>query len=262
MIYSGDQAAEEVFFRTLLFKLFNRISTWEFLAARRWPSVRDYSVDDYSALLDEAQSTGPIYSAAYVMPPVERGAPKHRGHLALLQEMLSDGVPEALATSESLADAFSLLRAYRSIGDFLAFQLAIDLNYGPILDFLEMDFVVPGPGAREGIRKCFTDLGCWTEADLIRWATDRQDDEFAARGIAFRSLWGRPLQLIDMQNLFCEVAKYARIAHPEFTTANGRRRIKQRFAASSIPPKPWYPPKWGLNERISRGQFGSAHVGE
>lgn len=256
VIYAGDQKSDEVFLRTLLFKLFNRISTWEYLAERRWPSLGTFTVDDYSRLLDEAQRAGPIYSAAYVMPPVERGAPKHRGHLALLQKMLSDGVPAALASSESLADAFRLLRAYRSMGDFLAFQLVIDLNYGPLLNFREMDFVVPGPGAREGIRKCFTDISCWTEADLIRWATERQDVEFEARGIVFRRLWGRPLQLIDMQNLFCEIAKYARVAHPQFTPANGRRRIKQRFAPSAKPQKPWYPPKWGLNDKISRAHSG------
>ncbi len=31
VIYEGDQSEEEVFFRTLLFKIFNRIETWEIL---------------------------------------------------------------------------------------------------------------------------------------------------------------------------------------------------------------------------------------
>ena len=30
--------------------------------------------------------------------------------------------------------------------------------------------------------------------------------------VEFRDLWGRPLQLIGCQNLFCEVDKYARVA--------------------------------------------------
>ena len=38
---------------------------------------------------------------------------------------------------------------------FLAYQYLIDLNYAAGLGFSEMDFVVPGPGARDGIRKCF-----------------------------------------------------------------------------------------------------------
>lgn len=33
VIYSGDQSPREVFFRTILFRFFNRISTWEYLSA-------------------------------------------------------------------------------------------------------------------------------------------------------------------------------------------------------------------------------------
>ena len=45
------------------------------------------------------------------------------------------------------------------MGDFLAFQYVIDLNYSPLINFSEMDFVVPGPGARSGFRKCFESYG-------------------------------------------------------------------------------------------------------
>ena len=46
--------------------------------------------------------------------------------------------------------------------------------------------------------------------------------------LQFSKLGGkRSLQLIDFQNLFCEIGKYARVAHPEFAGASGRTRIKQ-----------------------------------
>ena len=45
--------------------------------------------------------------------------------------------------------------------------------------------------------------------DLIE---QRADDEFERLGMKFQSLWGRSLQLIDCQNVFCEVSKYARVA--------------------------------------------------
>jgi len=76
-----------------------------------------------------------------------------------------------------------------------------------------MDFVVPGPGAKDGIRKCFRDTGHLTEADIIRLMADVHEEQFARLGLRFRSLWGRRLQLIDCQNLFCEVSKYARCVH-------------------------------------------------
>jgi hypothetical protein len=159
---------------------------------------------------------------------------------------MQDGAPRRIARAQSLREVFETLRSYPSIGDFLAFQFAIDLNYSELIDFSEMDFVVPGPGARDGIRKCFGDTGGLDEHDVIRVVTDRAEVEFAQLGLEFHTLWGRRLQLIDCQNLFCEVAKYARVAHPEARGTSGRTRIKQRFRPRPGPILQWYPPKWNL----------------
>jgi hypothetical protein len=155
-----------------------------------------------------------------------------------------------------MQDVFECLRSYRSIGSFLAYQFATDLNYGALTNFSERDFVVPGPGALNGIRKCFNSLGGLSEVEIIRLVADRQEEAFRDLGLTFRTLWGRPLQLIDCQNLFCEVDKYARVRHPEVRGLTDRTRIKQRFAPTGEPLSVWYPPKWGLNERIAEAVTG------
>ncbi len=43
------------------------------------------------------------------------------------------------------------------------------------------------------------------------------------------------------------VDKYARVAYPQFTSPDGRHRIKQRFQPSATMLPLWYPPKWGIN---------------
>lgn len=86
----------------------------------------------------------------------------------------------------------------------------------------------------------------------IRWVTERQDDEFERLGLRFQDLWGRKLQLIDCQNLFCEVDKYARVKHPEASGLSGRTRIKQRYRTTPTPIAYWYPPKWGINDAIAK----------
>jgi hypothetical protein len=251
--YEGDQSAEEVVFRVLLFKLFNKISTWELLrAAFGQPSADTYSVTDYDAVLTRAFNRGVrLYSAAYIMPAAAPGVRrKHLSHLQLLRTMLDKRLPERLATCNSMRAAYETLLDFRGIGRFLAYQLVTDLNYTNILNFSEMEFVMPGPGALSGIRKCFSDFGDYSEADLIQLVTDRQEEEFARRGIHFEDLWGRKLQLIDCQNLFCEVDKYARVAHPKVQGIGKRSRIKQRFQPLQEPLMVWFPPKWGLNERV------------
>ena len=55
VIYQGDQSPEEVFFRTILFKLFNRIETWEMLQDNlNTISHADYSFRQYDTVLSEA----------------------------------------------------------------------------------------------------------------------------------------------------------------------------------------------------------------
>lgn len=248
VIYEGDQSEEEIFFRALLFKLFNRIETWELLQGSVGPiSWKTFNLDRYGRILDEALRNGQkLYSAAYIMPcPPFNATRKHRNHLVLLARMMQDRLPLKVTSAWSLRDVFLLLRSYPSVGDFLAYQFAIDLNYSTLTAFSEMDFVVAGPGARSGIRKAFSDTGGLSEEDVIRAVAEFASREFERLGLAFRPLWGRPLQLIDCQNLFCEVDKYSRVAHPE-VNGSSRTRIKQRFAAAARPTPQWYPPKWRL----------------
>ncbi len=261
VIYEGSQSSEEVFFRTLLFKIFNRIETWELLkAAFGKVEYSSYSFDDYDKVLSQALVAGrAIYSAAYIMPSAGRVfgyTQKHRNHLKLIEGMMADDVPQRIAGARTMRDAFGLLRSYPSIGNFLAYQFVTDLNYSEITNFSEMEFVVPGPGALDGIHKCFSDLGGLTEADLIRVVTELQEDEFQRLDQKFRDLWGRRLQLIDCQNLFCEVSKYARVRHPDFKGVGKRSRIKQVYRPTAEPVEYWYPPKWGINHLLL-GQGGS-----
>lgn len=251
VIYEGMTDAEEVFFRTLLFKLFNRIDTWELLVncLGETPTWKSFEIEWYARILDAAHARGDrLYSAAYIMPSPPFGSPrKHRNHLQLLDRMMRDAAPRRIGRAASLQEVFEVLRGYPSLGDFLAFQFAIDLNYSEITDFSEMDFVVAGPGACNGIAKCFTDTSGMTEAEVIAYVAQIADQEFDRRGLRFQRLGGkRRLQLIDCQNLFCEVDKYARIAHPEYSGASGRTRIKQKFSPNQGALPQFYPPKWRI----------------
>ncbi len=251
---SGPQDSRSLFFRTILFKLFNRIETWTLLESKLGAiSPETYDFKSYGSVLSNAMAIGRrIYSAAYIMPSGRvEGQRKHDAHLKLLESMMKGDLPSRIAESESMQKAFDLLRQCPMIGDFLAYQYVTDLNYSELVNFSEMDFVMPGPGARSGIRKCFAEYGSYSESDLIRWMADHQEDEFARRGIDFQSLWGRPLQLIDCQNLFCEVDKYARVFHPEVMGLSGRSRIKQEYRVNSEPVDYWFPPKWRLNDKIA-----------
>ncbi len=256
VIYAGEQTFEEVFFRTILFKIFNRIETWELLKKEIGEiSFRDFSLEKYDQTLTAAMKAGSrVYSPAYIMPSGGPASPwprKHTMHLQLLQRMMREDLPARIADTKYMSEGFELLREYPTIGDFLAYQYITDLNYSSFLKYSEMEFTIPGPGAKDGIRKCFSSLGGLTESEIIQLVAKRQEIEFARLGLSFKSLWGRPLQLIDCQNVFCEVDKYSRVKHPEFSGNTGRTRIKQKFSPKMEPVGFWYPPKWGINEKIA-----------
>jgi thymidylate kinase len=253
VVYRHDQSGDEVFFRTILFKLFNKIETWQlFERELGTPRHSDFDLERYAGVLDRALEEGhTIYSGAYIMPSGSgeyEDRRKHRSHLRLLRQMMRDGLPGRIAECRTMRKAFELILSYPMIGDFLAYQYVTDLNYGTLTDFPETQFVVPGPGARDGIRKCFESLGGLSEADVIKRVAESQEKELERLGIDFRTLWGRPLQLIDCQNLFCETDKYARLAHPEVQGISGRTRIKQTYRSHPDPIAFWYPPRWGIND--------------
>jgi hypothetical protein len=255
VIYAGENKPAEVIFRILLFKLFNKIETWQLLERELGPiTTARFSVEKFSAILNKALKAGQrIYSSAYIMPSGSKSfnaVRKHDAHLQLLEFMLKDKLFEKIMATQSLGQLFQLLRSYPLIGDFLAYQYAIDINYSEVTHFSESEFVAAGPGARSGLRKCFANLEGVTEEYVIRLVTELQEDEFSRRSISFKWLGGRRLQLIDIQNIFCEIDKYARVRFPEAIGLANRAKIKQRFKPNPVPVPQWYPPKWEINQNL------------
>jgi hypothetical protein len=248
-VLNAKYSEEDAFLRVLLFKFFNRIETWERIVLHLGEvSASSFSATDCSRVLDEAlRQNERVYTAAYIMPAVARFAAgrKHESHLALLGAMLANGAPAQIAACRTLEDVFHALRQWPSLGPFLAYQYAIDLNYSSILNCDENEFVEAGPGAKSGLRRCFKSFGDFSDADVIRWVADRQEDEFLRLGLQPVTLFGRALHLIDCQNLFCEFDKYARVAYPN-TSPTGRIRIKQRFRPLNTDLPYAFPAGWGL----------------
>ena len=69
---------------------------------------------------------------------------------------------------------------------------------------------------------------------------DHQDEEFKRLNLYFKRL-----QLIDCQNIFCELDKYCIQAVPELKS--NRVKIKKKYTPKSTPISYFYPLKWKLN---------------
>lgn len=245
-----DFSPEDVFFRIILFKLFNKIETWEYLEKKLGViDYKSYSFQSYDRLLSKQIEAGErIYSAAYIMPSGNSFGfkKKHCNNLKLIEYMMSEHIVKKIAMVKSLKELYNLLLGFPSLGKFLAFQYAIDINYSELCNFSEMDFVIAGPGAQSGISKLFSDTNGYSNEYIIRLMAENQKQEFQRLNLNFSYIGNRMLQLIDCQNIFCETDKYTRVAYPNYK-GNSRTRIKQHFTPNLLQPiNYFYPPKWNI----------------
>lgn len=245
---------EDRLFQIVAFRTFSKIDTWRSVrhSLGRYPTLDDLADGSFDEALGHAKArNGGLYTGAFILCAADAygQSSKHRNHIELFRHMfLKDDLGGRLQEIRSLRQVYDELHSYPLMGDFMAYQTAIDLNYSTIINFSENEFAQAGPGALRGIRKCFEHLGDYSPMETIFWMVDHQEEELARLGLPFHGLWGRPLHAIDCQGLFCETDKYCRQAAPELTSA--RRRIKARFTPATEPIRLFFPPKWGINGRL------------
>lgn len=251
VIYNGKKYSDEdILFRIIVFKLFNKESTWELLLNHFEDiTLKLFSVSDYSKVLENAILNGiKIYNDAYIScaNKVFGYNRKHDNHLALLNKMFfEDKMQEKIIKSKTMKEAFNIIKSYPLIGNFMAYQLVTDINYSEVVNWKENEFTVAGPGSLRGIKKCFIDKGNKNNEDIIKYMYEHQEKEFKRLNLNFKRIGNRPLQLIDCQNLFCELDKYCRVALPNLKS--NRTKIKKKYFPKKDKIKYVYPPKWKIN---------------
>ena len=241
---------QDVLLRILVFKVFNKIATWEYLLQTYGEiTTRNFDVKQISTLLSARQANVPIFNNAYMMTgshtKYDYLSSKHEKWLTMVRdEFLGNQIVNEVLEASSLEDVYSALHKCSFLGGFLAYQYAIDFNYSPYVDFSENSFVKAGIGAIRGIKKCFHCYGNEYE-DAIYYVLDHFEELQAKYGFTdFRPLPGRKPTLLDLQNCFCETDKYLRQAMPELMVDN--KRIKQVYKACLHELSYMFPPKWNI----------------
>ena len=240
---------EDMLFRIIIFKIFNKESTWEELKKNLGDvTLSNFSFDRYNEVLTNIKESGKaLYNDAYISCANKAFGydKKHENHLALIEKMFKkDKIQDKIEDIKSMQELFDMLKSYPLIGDFMAYQLATDINYSNITNFSEDSFTIAGPGAKRGINKYFKGLGKNSYEDVIKYMYSVQENEFKRLGLSFKYLGNRKLQLIDIQNLFCELDKYLREARPEIKS--NRVKIKKKYTPNINKIEYTFPPKWKL----------------
>jgi hypothetical protein len=245
VIYNGKiYSGQDTVFRIVFFKIFNLPSTWEYLINNIGDiTLENFNINKISILLSDLQKIQPIYNSAYIScaNKVFGYDKKHDNHLHLLHKMfIEDKVADKILKCKDMENAFNILVSFPLIGNFMAYQLVTDINYSDTVDFTEDSFTVAGPGSKRGIQKIFNTTKHYE--DYITKAYNEQGAQFKKYNLDFRFLGNRKLQLIDIQNLFCEFDKYCRKTHPEIIS--NRKEIKKKYLENNKKIDYMLPPKW------------------
>jgi len=255
--YHRDQCSDEDrLFQIVAFRTFSKPETWDNICAflGHQPTLDNLASGRFTDAIEHTMTLQPtIYTSAFILC-ANNAYGQHRkylNHVELFRHMFLEGeLGKKLLQATSFQEIFELLRNYPLMGNFMAYQTAIDLNYSSLINFDENDYTVAGPGALRGMQKVFAALGDYAPAEIIHWMVEHQDEEFKRLGLKPATLFGRKLHAIDCQGLFCETDKYCREAAPELASA--RKRIKAHFNETPKPITYFFPPKWGINDKISQ----------
>ncbi len=259
---ANDRDTEDIFYRILLFKHFNKIETWQHLESKLGEIGIDTPKAEIEKVLNEYSKAGNvIYSNAFMLTAsfmrnpilMEKnnlyvGQPKYSSYLTLFDNSIKNGTMYKILKSQSLKELQENMLSIVAIGKFLSMQYAIDFNYSLLFNFDENDHVIAGPGAERGIERTFDIKGKPDYLKIIRWTHKNLEQEMKKHGFEPKFLPNRKPSMIDCQNVFCEVDKYLRGSdiQTEGKEIEGKR-IKNHFSASSEKIDYFFPPKWGVN---------------
>jgi hypothetical protein len=243
---------DEIVFRILFFKLFNKIETWELFKKEFGDIESNFIYERWSEIdnfiIKKLEEDFPLYSNAYVLSTAVKDEKyHHRKYLLTYKQCVFDNF-DSFIDCNSLQGLFNKLLELSYVGNFLAMQFTIDLNYSDVFNFDENEFIVPGPGSLRGIDRCFEGQKKTQDyVEIIKWTRENLDSLLEEKGYNVRFLPNRKPTLIDIQNCYCEVSKYLR-AVPNMNTGNsGEKRIKQKFKESNNKIEYKFPKKWGID---------------
>lgn len=240
---NSDLSYEDKLMNCILFRLFNKHETSEIIHQPIHFSSR-YNPESYRKSFEAVEQNDPGYiffTGAFITGGMKRALkwylPKGTEEdsmpmrvMKFMDHLYKDGVVDKIKLCANQKSVYDLLRGYLGIGNFLAYQMFVDMTYIEEFPFSENEFTAAGPGCKMGLGFLFDDKDGMTDEECLFWVRDNI-------GEAFKDILGkyweptelfsdlpeedRCLNVMSLENCFCELSKYIRAK-----TGTGRPRKK------------------------------------
>ncbi|KAI5480870.1 hypothetical protein MNV49_006679 [Pseudohyphozyma bogoriensis] len=283
VINQGDQSPEEILFRSILFRVFNKPLTWKLICdeigaalprdrrreeatwidtldnnddtPRVFPSIRTYNElastkKSYVAIIPnikyryaEEYGNGSEYSlsaACYQMsqsPKEKLKGLRQMQALYLAETLLQLSRKQRKFPSAPVAEeAHQAIKQLAFFGDFLAYQLLLDLNYAPGYDFDVDVWAATGNGSDEALGRIFSKEGLsHHRLEAMQYIHSVQHTQWTrlrskypvtpqfALPPSHPSSGKIGISLVEVEHSLCEFNKYSKKQTKEAYKSAGRR---------------------------------------
>ena len=160
----------------------------------------------------------------------------------LWNDLIKNNVDKKILECKSAEDVGTEIRKVRGFaGEFLSFQVYVDLTYNPGFPCNEDDWAICGPGCKLGIAYLFGNDNRSIEEldysydDLLYWTRDNIEKMLEDHGVNLKTLMEdlpleqRRISLSNVENLFCEFSKTCKQIYHE-------GKVRRKYSVQSISP--------------------------
>ncbi len=251
-VLEADGPKPDKVFNVMLYRLIGRAETHAAIGFQRVAAFHPEEFIRRVAQIRDVEGRPPFTAAYMVSGYASMGGGDKVRNVAEVLTRLSrnfgrpDGVWGRLSTASDASGAFEALRSAEGFGDFLSYQVLVDLLYplsaydnSPLLPYSPDDWAKAGPGARRGIAMLLQPGVHATDLSLMRWLHAHQRTEFERLDLDFPYLFEadgskREISLANIQNCLCEYHKYVKITNG---TGRGRRRFRPAESGETSRPE-------------------------
>ncbi len=232
-------------FNTMLYRLIGRSETHAALGFQRLATFDPEYLEHSLKGLRELKGI-PVFTAAYMVSGYTlMGSRDKVENVARLFALLHSNFNKfynCILSCSSSADVYDVIRSASGFGNFLAYQVLVDLLYplkvyewASLLPYSHDDWASAGPGAQRGITILLKEGMKADHLDVMRWLHFNQKVEFNRLDLKFP--WridqddkNVEISLANIQNCLCEFHKYVKISEG---TGRGRRKFAPLVSSSS-----------------------------
>lgn len=160
----------------ILYRLFNKIETSQLIG---WVDFTDYNEEDLRAKLASAAPGFVYFTNAFYTTGMRTAFRKKYPDetfepitICNVCRDMVDTVIFPIANAQTPKDVIDALKLFNGIGDFLSYQMFVDMTYLEDFPWSENEFVVSGPGCVAGLSELFSDRGGLSYDELLFWLRD------------------------------------------------------------------------------------------